>query len=155
MFHKLLTVLLGLSVLAPSFAFAASDSTMMTHGLDAPCSTLKKLSMSEKAKMITDIGHNMDMNALRPVFRCMFQGKVQRVAVITDNDLKMNPKDREFLYYIPETGQFFVTCKSMFTIAYVVDAQNIGSSRKEWKSYFQSHRSAFADTAQMAKDMMK
>jgi hypothetical protein len=154
--RKFLSLMLGMGLLAPAFALAAEDMPMhMTEKLSMSCSQLRKLSSDEKAEIVEQIGHNMDANALRPLFRCMFPGKVKRVAVVTDNDLKMNPKDREFLYYIPETQQFFVTCKSMNTIAYVVDGTNAGGSTRDLKSYFQSNRGMFADAAQMAKDMMQ
>ncbi|PIR52424.1 hypothetical protein COU77_00505 [Candidatus Peregrinibacteria bacterium CG10_big_fil_rev_8_21_14_0_10_49_16] len=154
--RKFLPLALGMGLLAPTFAFAQSDMPMhATEELQMTCSQLRKLTTEEKAEIVEKIGHNMDANALRPIFRCMFPGKVKRVAVVTDNDLKMNPKDREFLYYIPQTGQFFVTCKSMNTIAYVMNGEAAGSNRREWKAYFQSNRNMFAEAAQMAKDMMQ
>lgn len=154
--RKFLSLLLGMGLLAPAFAFAASDMPVhATEELKMTCSQLRKLSSEEKAEIVKQIGHNMDANALRPLFRCMFTGKVKRIAVVTDNDLKINPKDREFLYYIPQTGQFFVTCKSMNTIAYVVEGGEAGNNKGEWRSYFQSNRSMFADAAQMAKDMLE
>ncbi len=152
--RKFLSLALGVGLLVPAFAFTASDMHT-TEELQMTCSQLRKLSSGEKAEIVEKIGHNMDANALRPLFRCIFPGKAKRIAVITDNDLKMNPKDREFLYYLPETKQFFVTCKSMNTIAYVVDGMEAGSKKSEWKSYFHSNRSMFRDAAQMAKDMMK
>lgn len=154
--RKFLSLMFGMGLLAPAFAFAASDIPMhATEELQMSCSQLRKLSTEEKVDIVEKIGHNMDANALRPIFRCMFPGKVKRVAVVTDNDLKINPKDREFLYYIPQTGQFFLTCKSMNTVAYVTNGDEAGSNRKEWKAYFQSNRSMFAQSAQMAKDMMQ
>lgn len=154
--RRFLSLMLGTGLLVPAFAFAQSDMPMhATEELQMSCSQLRNLSSEEKAEIVEKIGHNMDANALRPLFRCMFAGKVKRVAVVTDNDLKMNPKDREFLYYIPQTGQFFVTCKSMNTIAYVVTGTGAGGRKNEWKSYFQSNRSMFAEAAQLAKDMMK
>lgn len=153
---RFIALMLGLSMIIPVFALAAEDIPVhMTEELTMSCGKLRKLSSEEKADIVEKIGHNMDANALRPLFRCMFPGKAKRVAVITDNDLKINPKDREFLYYIPETGQFFVTCKSMNTIAYVVKAEDIGTGRAASKAYFQSHRNQFAEAAQMAKDMVK
>ncbi|PIR52520.1 hypothetical protein COU76_06025 [Candidatus Peregrinibacteria bacterium CG10_big_fil_rev_8_21_14_0_10_49_10] len=154
--RKFLSLMLGMGLLAPAFAFAAPDMPMhATEELQMSCSQLRKLSSEEKADIVEEIGHNMDANALRPIFRCMFPGKVKRVAVVTESDLKINPKDREFLYYIPQTGQFFVTCKSMNTIAYVVDSVEAGGNKRDWKSYFQSNRSMFSEAAQMAKDMVK
>lgn len=166
MIRKIFSLLLGASVLLPAFAFAATDSMMMqsdkgmmsgdhmdkmmTKGLDGSCKHLRSLSTDEKSKMLTDIGHNMDADALRSIFRCMFAGKVKRIAVITDNDLKLNPKDREFLYFIPATQQFFATCKSMNTVAYVI--QSDGTS--DPKNYFKQNRSMFTDAAKMAKEMM-
>ena len=154
--RKFLSLALGMGLLAPAFAYAASDMPMhATEELQMSCSQLRKLSSEEKAAIVEKIGHNMDANALRPIFRCMFPGKVKRVAVVTYNDLKMNPKDREFLYYIPETEQFFVTCKSMNTIAYVTNGEAAGSNSREWRACFQSNRSMFAEAAQMAKGMMQ
>ena len=154
--RRFLALVLGVSMTVPVFVFAAEEMPMhATEELQMTCSQLRKLTTEEKAEIVEKIGHNMDANALRPIFRCMFPGKVKRVAVVTDNDLKMNPKDREFLYYIPQTGQFFVTCKSMNTIAYVMNVEEAGSNRREWKAYFQSNRSMFAEAAQMAKDMMQ
>lgn len=153
--RRFLSFMLGVGLLAPAFAFAAADMPMhATEELQLSCSQLRNLSSDEKTDIVEKIGYNMDANALRPLFRCMFPGKVKRVAVVTDNDLKINPKDREFLYYIPQTGQFFVTCKSMNTLAYIVEAGDIGSGRATHKAYFQSHRGVFAEAAQMAKDMM-
>ncbi|OIO55461.1 hypothetical protein AUJ46_01415 [Candidatus Peregrinibacteria bacterium CG1_02_54_53] len=154
--RRFVALVLGVSMAVPAFAFAAEEMPMhMTKELTMSCAALRKLSTEEKTEIVEKIGHNMDANALRPIFRCMFPGNVKRVAVVTDNDLKMNPKDREFLYFIPQTGQFFVTCKSMNTIAYVTNGEAAGSNRREWKAYFQSNRSMFAEAAQMAKDMMQ
>jgi hypothetical protein len=149
-------LVLGVSMAIPAFALAVEEIPMhSTEESQMSCSQLRKLSSEEKAAIVEEIGHNMDANALRPLFRCMFPSKVKRIAVVTDNGLKMNPKDREFLYYIPQTGQFFVTCKSMNTIAYVVKGAGVGAGRAAQRAYFLSHRSQFAEAAQMAKDMMK
>jgi hypothetical protein len=153
---RFLALALGVSMAVPALVLAAEEMPMhATEELTMSCSQLRKLSTEEKAGVVEKIGHNMDANALKPLFRCMFPGTVKRVAVVTDNNLKINPKDREFLYFIPETEQFFVTCKSMNTIAYAVKAEDIGASRAAQKAYFQSHRSQFAEAAQMAKDMMR
>ncbi|PIQ75825.1 hypothetical protein COU78_00445 [Candidatus Peregrinibacteria bacterium CG10_big_fil_rev_8_21_14_0_10_49_24] len=171
MIRKIFSLLLGATVLVPSFAFAASDSMMMendsmmsgehmgmmmTHGLDASCGSLRKLSTDEKAQMLTDIGHNMDAGALRQVYRCLFTGAAKkRIARITDNALKLDPKKPEMVYYIPSTQQFFVTCTGMKTVAYVVQGKDVTNP----KQYFEKHHSEFAESATMARmmfeDMMK
>ena len=176
MIRKIFSLLLGASVLLPSFAFAAaaSDSMMMEHssmsqnsmmqsdkgmmnsghmmteGLSKSCHDLKMLSTDEKAKILTDIGHNMDAGALRQVYRCLFSGAAKtRIARITDNTLKLDPNKTETAYYIPSTQQFFVTCASLKTIAYVVQGKDVMNP----KDYFEQHRSDFAEGAKMTKQM--
>ncbi len=175
-----ITFLFGLGVILPSFVLAASypgsmmmqqssmsegntmmqsdhamtgsSQMMMTEGLTQSCHDLRILSASQKATMLTQIGHNMDAGALRKVLRCLFPGSMKkRVMRITDADLKFDPKRAETLYYVPSTKQFFVTCTGMKTVAYVVQTDGTADPR----GYFEDHRGQFVDAAAMGKAMFE
>jgi thiol-disulfide isomerase/thioredoxin len=122
-----------------------------TEALDEGCESLTAKTAEEKKGIIADIGHNMDKDALEMILggSCVFVEAVE-VSDITEDDLKLNPEDTETLYFLPETNQFFVTCKSMNTVAYVVDRL----TEDDPEEFFHSHKSKFVAAAKVAKDMM-
>jgi thiol-disulfide isomerase/thioredoxin len=130
------------------------EHEMMVHtaALSEGCDALTAKSAEEKAQILQDISHNMDKNALDMILgkNCAF---LETVAVldIEEDDLKLNPEDTETLYFSSETNQFFVTCMSMNTVAYVVERLTDDTPEK----YFDTHKSKFAAAAKTMKDMMQ
>lgn len=153
-------------LLVPSVVFAAGgwdfspllvmggmmeEAHMRTEELDLSCSILRSLDLSKKKEIVVSIAHNMDKDALRPIFRCLFPRQVKRVLTLRDAALKFDPTASEVLYYIPTTQQFFATCHTLNSVAYMVQGEDV----KNPKAYLATHRGDFVEAVKMAKEMVE
>lgn len=136
-----------------SSASSAGHMMMATAALKEPCDVLTAKTAGEKAAILDEIAHNMDLDALDMLLgtKCAFLGETQKVADLTDPALKLMPNDADVLYFNPMTGRYFATCLSANTVAYVVEKKTADADAK---AYFEANRQSFVDAATMAKSMM-